>query len=76
MGTSRFEELEERVNQLLKGWEDLEVENRALRASLEGKEMELRELIGKVKQFDREKVQVRDRVDTLLTRLDTLIEKP
>ena len=75
MGLTKFEELEEKVNQLLKGFEELEMENGRLRASLEEKDRSVRELAEKVERSHEEKVQVRDRVDILLTRLDTLIQK-
>ncbi len=75
MGLSKFEELEKKVDQLLKGSESLESENRKLKDLLEGRGAEIEGLKKRLNRLNREKGQVRDKVESLLTRLNGLIQK-
>ncbi len=75
MGLTRFEELEEKVNQLLKDCETLERENTKLRDHVGGKDSEIKGLKKKLDRMSREKGEVRQRVDSLINRLNALIQK-
>jgi chromosome segregation ATPase len=75
MGLSKFEELEEKVNQLLKGCESLEDENRKLKDLIEGKGAEIKGLKERLTRLHKEKGQVKDKVEALLSRLNAMIQK-
>jgi chromosome segregation ATPase len=75
MELSKFEELEEKLNQLLKGCESLEGENRKLRDLLGGKGEEIKGLKKRIERLNREKGQVREKVESLLSRLNSMIQK-
>ena len=54
--------------------EELKDENRALKEAVVEKQAEIRELSSRLKRLDKEKTTVREKVDTLLDRLDALIQ--
>ncbi len=74
MALEHFERLETGVEQLLKHCEELRTENARLKGAIEAKGAEVEDLREKLKRLDREKVQVKEKVETLLTRLDGLIQ--
>lgn len=74
MALEHFERLETGVEQLLKHCEELRAENARLKGAIEAKGAEMEDLKERCKRLDREKVQVKERVDSLLTRLDGLIQ--
>ncbi|MBI5827468.1 MAG: cell division protein ZapB [Deltaproteobacteria bacterium] len=74
MALEQFERLEIGVEQVLKRCEELRAENARLKDAIEAKGAEVEDLKAKLKRLDREKVQVKEKVDTLLTRLDGLIQ--
>lgn len=75
MGFTRFEELEKRVNNLLKDCETLKCDNKKLGDHVEGKDAEIRGLKKKLARVNREKGEVSERVESLITRLNGLIQK-
>lgn len=74
MVIAKFEQFEQGLNRLLKEHESLKAESAGLRESLDEKELEILELKDKVKKLDAEREEVKERVEILLTRLDTLIQ--
>lgn len=74
MPLEKFEKLEDGIVRILKSYEALKAENSGLREALDIKGRELDELRERVKKLDREKVQVRERVDTLLEKLNALTQ--
>ncbi len=71
---SGFEELENRINELLKSSEAFEAENLSLKGELGEKDKKIAELEVNLAGVEKEKGKVKGRVNTLLTRLDGLIE--
>lgn len=65
--------LEERVLRLLKKLEAATREIEELKASGEEKDRQIRELKGKIQKLSKEKGAVKDKVETLLGRIDGLI---
>ncbi len=74
MPLEKFEKLEDGISRVLEGYETLKAENSDLKEALEASGRELEELRGRVKKFDREKAQVREKVDTLLEKLHGLTQ--
>ncbi len=74
MALDKFERLEDGLSRLLEAYEALSAENRELLASQGPKEEELAALREKVSRLEKERDQVRERVDGLLARLETLMQ--
>lgn len=74
MVLEQFERLETGVEQLLKHCDELRAENARLKGVLEAKGVEVEGLKEKLKRLDKEKVEVKEKVETLLSRLDGLIQ--
>ncbi|MEK7679455.1 MAG: cell division protein ZapB [Deltaproteobacteria bacterium] len=74
MTLERFDRLEEGISRVLGMCEGLKHENMALKEAVIEKEAEIRELSSRLKRLDKEKTTVREKVDTLLDRLDALIQ--
>lgn len=74
MTLERFEMLEEGLTKLLDGYEQLKTENQDLKTVIGAKELEIRELQGKMKELDKERNMVREKVDKLLGRLDSIVQ--
>ena len=74
MALEQFEKLEIGVERLLKRCEELMAENAGLKDAIEAKGVEVEGLKEKLKRLDKEKVEVKERVETLLSRLDGLIQ--
>ncbi len=65
--------LDEGINRMIDKLDLLEAENKGLRDAVGLKEMEIRELKKKFERLDGEKVMARDKVETLLRRLNGLL---
>ncbi|MBI5888201.1 MAG: cell division protein ZapB [Deltaproteobacteria bacterium] len=74
MALEQFERLEIGVEQLLKHCEELMAENAGMKGAVEAKGAEVEDLKEKLKRLEREKVEVKGKVDTLLNRLDGFIQ--
>lgn len=74
MALENFDKLEERINLLLDEYERLQAENRLLKQALESKNLEIEDVKDKLKRLDREKGIVREKVDGILSRLESLIQ--
>ncbi len=74
MALERFDRLEEGISRVLAVCEGLKDENRALKEAVVEKEAEIRKLSDRLKRLDKEKTTVLEKVDTLLGRLDALIQ--
>lgn len=75
MALEQFERLETGVEQLLKRCEGLVAENAGMKAAIEAKGAEVEDLKEKLKRLEREKVEVKEKVESLLSRLDGLIQR-
>lgn len=74
MALDKFERLEDGLGRLLEAFEAISAENRELRASQGQSEQELAALREKVLRLEKERDQVRERVDGLLARLEALMQ--
>lgn len=74
MALDKFERLEDGLGRLLETFEALSAENRELLASQGQREQELAALREKVARLEKERDQVRERVDGLLARLEALMQ--
>ena len=70
----KLERIEEGINRLLEGYEGLKAENIELKDSIGAKDSEIEELREKLKRLDKEKALVKEKVETLLQKLDSLIQ--
>lgn len=70
----KFERIEEGINRLLEGYEELKATNIELKDSIGAKDSEIEELREKLKRLDKEKALVKEKVETLLQKLDSLIQ--
>jgi len=74
MTPDKFEKLEKAVARLLVSYETLKAENQGLKAALKVKDAEIEELREKLGKMDRQKGIIRDKVDLLLGKLETLTQ--
>jgi len=74
MALEKFERLEQGLDRLLAAYEALSAENREILASQGAKDNEVAALRDKVARLEKERDQVRERVDGLLVKLETLMQ--
>ena len=74
MALENFERLEQGLGRLLTAYEERSAQNRESLASREAKDLELAALRDKVAKLEKERDQVRERVDALLAKLETLMQ--
>lgn len=74
MTLDKFERLEEGLTRLLAAYETLSSEKEGFKEVLASKDLEIDELKTKLKKLEAERDEVRDKVDGLLEKLETLIQ--
>lgn len=74
MAIEQFERLETGISVLLTQFEDLKSENIQLRETAGAKDAEIDSLKDKLARLEKEKNQVKEKVDVLLVKLDSLIQ--
>ena len=72
MGDEAFALIEKKINDLVQVVTSLKKEKETLTAEVARKDGEVRELTRKLSELSRERVDVKDRVDKILSRLDTI----
>jgi predicted RNase H-like nuclease (RuvC/YqgF family) len=72
MGEESFALIEKKITDLVQVVTALKKEKETLSAELARKDGEVRELTRKLAELSRERVDVKDRVDKILSRLDTI----
>ncbi len=72
MGEESFALIEKKITDLVKVVAALKKEKENLSGELARKDGEVKELTRKLADFSRERVEVKDRVDKILSRLDTI----
>jgi predicted RNase H-like nuclease (RuvC/YqgF family) len=72
MGEESFALIEKKITDLVQVVTALKKEKETLAADLVRKDGEVRELTRKLAELSRERVDVKDRVDKILSRLDTI----
>ncbi len=74
MSMDDFDRLEEGLGRLLLGFETMQTDNLELRDAVEAKDIEVQALRKKVAKLEEERDLIKKKVDTLLTKLDGLIQ--
>ena len=72
MGEASFALIEKKITDLVQVVAALKKEKDNLAGELASKDGEVRELTRKLAELSRERVEVKDRVDKILSRLDTI----
>jgi len=72
MGDEAFALIEKKITDLVQVVTALKKEKETLTAEVARKDGEVRELTRKLSELSRERVDVKDRVDKILSRLDTI----
>ena len=72
MGEASFALIEKKIADLVQVVTALKKEKEAFAGELARKDREVRELTRKLAELSRERVEVKDRVDKILSRLDTI----
>ena len=66
MATDHVEQLELTINQLIENHERIKRERDAMEKKLQQKESEWHHLKGQLRQYERERVELRDKLDRIL----------
>ncbi|HBG47682.1 MAG TPA: hypothetical protein DDW94_11955 [Deltaproteobacteria bacterium] len=74
MALDRFERLEEGMTRLLAAYETLSAEKEGFKEAVSSKDLEIAGLKEKLKRLEGERDQVREKVDGLLARMESLIQ--
>ncbi|GAB4238937.1 MAG: hypothetical protein OHK0028_16630 [Deltaproteobacteria bacterium] len=72
MGEESFELIEKKIGDLVQVVHRLKKENEALSGEVARKDAEVKELARKMAELSRERGEVKDRVEKILSRLDTI----
>ncbi len=72
----RFDDIEQRVGQLIGICQALEVENTDLKSKVERLEKELHTRVEAESQYEAERRTIRSRIDTLLAKLEGFADQP
>lgn len=68
-----FNRLEERILRLLEANSSISADNKTMRDLLAARDREVARLMEKIEKLGKEKEAVKEKVDTLLERLDSLV---
>jgi len=72
MALDNIEQLEARVNQLLERHERVKKDKELAEKRLQQKESESHQLRGQLRQYERERVEIRDKLEKILGHFDRL----
>jgi len=72
MADTTFDTIERRITELVGVVQRLKKEKEAIAQQLEKKELEIRDLGRRMEELTRERNEIRERVDTILSRLETV----
>ncbi|HEY5766061.1 MAG TPA: cell division protein ZapB [Candidatus Deferrimicrobiaceae bacterium] len=72
MADTTFEAIERRITELVEVVNRLKQEKKAMAGQLDEKDQEIRELGRKMEDLKRERNEIRERVDSILSRLETV----
>lgn len=72
METSSLEELEAKVDQLLERHDRIKREKELAERKLQQRETEWHQLRGQIRQYERERNEIRERIEKILGHLDEL----
>jgi len=72
MALDNIEQLEARVNQLLERHERVKKEKELAEKRLQQRESESHQLRGQLRQYERERVEIRDKLEKILGHFDRL----
>lgn len=69
-----FEQLEKKIEKLIRQHAELKEENKKLAEALSSKDKEIEALCSKLEKFGKEKGLIREKLETILQRVDGLIQ--
>jgi len=72
MADTTFEAIERRITELVEVVNRLKQEKKAMAGQMDEKDQEIRELGRKMEDLKRERNEIRERVDSILSRLETV----
>ncbi len=72
MALDNIEQLEVRINQLLERHEKVKKEKESAEKRLQQRESESHQLRGQLRQYERERVEIRDKLEKILGHFDRL----
>lgn len=72
MGDTTFDAIERRITELVEVVHRLKQEKESIAGQLKKKDQEIQELGRKMEELMRERTAIRDRVDSILSRLETV----
>ena len=72
MADTTFETIERRITELVEVVNRLKQEKKAMAGQLDEKDQEIREMGRKMEDLKRERNEIRERVDSILSRLETV----
>ena len=72
MAFHNIEQLEATINRLLETHERIKTEKQAIEKKLQQKESEWRHLKGQVRQYERERIEIREKLDKIMGQFASL----
>jgi septal ring factor EnvC (AmiA/AmiB activator) len=72
MTLDNLEQLEAKINRLIEKHERVKKEKESIEKKLQQKETEWHHLKGQIRQYERERVELRDRLDKIISHFATL----
>jgi septal ring factor EnvC (AmiA/AmiB activator) len=72
MGFDNFEQLEGKINRLIENHERVKREKASIEKKLAEKESEWHHLQGQIRRYERERIELRERIDKIIGQLDNM----
>jgi septal ring factor EnvC (AmiA/AmiB activator) len=72
MGFDNFEQLESKINRLIENHERVKKEKASIEKKLAEKESEWHHLQGQIRRYERERIELRERIDKIIGQLDNM----
>ena len=72
MALQNIEQLEATINRLLEKHERIKIEKEAIEKKLQQKETEWHHLKGQIRQYERERIELRDKLDKIMGQFASL----
>ena len=72
MGFDNLEQLEGKINRLIENHERVKREKASIEKKLAEKESEWHHLQGQIRRYERERVELRERIDKIIGQLDNM----
>jgi septal ring factor EnvC (AmiA/AmiB activator) len=72
MGFDNLEQLEGKINRLIESHERVKREKASIERKLAEKESEWHHLQGQIRRYERERIELRERIDKIIGQLDNM----